>query len=315
MTIPRLEALLDALADEAPEPVARGRLALGRALGWTGHTTWPDAAWAFSGLAAGQPVELVWRPGRPGLFWTAEPAAPEMDRRRRFGRALAVLRANGAPLSAPDRALAACAFAAASVEWPVFVAGRHHGAGDAAKLYVHSRRVAPGFDDLAAQMRPGDAAMMMGVGSDGLRELYWDHPVRRVGDLWSWCRCPHLAPLAAGLDARLRDWTGQGLDDAAGGRIGLSLCAAADGRPVAFAAFLPVRKAGGAERVRHRMLDEGGAANPALATAWAAGDLHPMMLTLAVTVAGPATAIGLRLPGLRPGLRARLRAGQQAGSA
>ena len=289
-----LEAVLDRLALEAPDAVARGRVALGRALGWMERTTWPEVSWRFSGLASGGPVELVWRPGRSGLFWTADPAAPEMERARRFRRGVAVLRANGTGLRAADRRLVARAFAAARGQWPVLVAGRHDGTGDAGKVYVHGLAVPEGFGDLAGVMTGADRPMMTGVANNGLRELYWDRQARRAGDLWRMRRDPALAPLAEALDATLGDWTGRGLDGE--GRIGLSLTAGPDGRPVALAAFLFAKQAGGEAAVRDRLLREGGAANPALANLWAEGRLRPMLLTLAVTAAGSQAALGLKLP-------------------
>lgn len=293
MTCAALDAVLDRLAGEAPEAVARGRVALGRALGWMDRTAWPEASWRFSGLASGAPVELVWRPGRRGLFWTADPAAPEMDRVRRFHRGLAVLRANGAGLCDADRRLAARAFAMTRAEWPVFVAGRHDGTGDTGKVYLHGSTVPDGFGDLARQITGADVPMMTGVSSTGMRELYWHRQPRRAGDLWRMRRDPVLGPLAEALDASLADWTGQGLDG--GGRIGLSLTAGVEGHPLALAAFVFLRQAGGEVVVRNRLLREGGEANPALAELWAEGRLRPMLLTLGVAAAGAQAALGLRL--------------------
>lgn len=293
MSLAALDVVLDRLADEAPEVVARGRVALGRALGWMDSTAWPEASWRFSGLASGAAVELVWRPGRPGFYWTADPAAPEMNRARRFHRGLAVLRANGAGLFDADRRLAARAFAMTRAEWPVFVAGRHEEAEDAGKVYLHGSAVPDGFGDLARQNTGADMPMMTGVSSTGLRELYWHRQPRRPGDLWR-MRCdPALAPLAEALDASLADWTGHGLDG--GGRIGLSLTAGPEGHPLALAAFVFMRQAGGEAVVRNRLLREGGEANPAMAELWAEGRLTPMLLTLGVTSAGAQAALGLRL--------------------
>jgi hypothetical protein len=288
-----LDAVLDRLAVEAPDAVARGRVALGRALGWMDRTAWPEASWRFSGLASGAPVELVWRPGRQGFYWTADPAAPELNRARRFHRGLAVLRANGAGLRDADRRLAARAFAMTRAEWPVFVAGRHDEAGDAGKVYLHGGSVPDGFGDLARQLTGADVPMMIGVASSGLRELYWHRQPRRPGDLWRMRRDPALAPLAEVLDATLRGWTGQGLDGE--GRIGLSLTAGVEGRPLALAAFLFLRQAGGEAAVRAGLMREGGQANPAMADLWAEGRLRPMLLTLGVTAQGVQVALGLRL--------------------
>ena len=288
-----LEAVLDRLAVEAPDAVTRGRVALGRALGWMEQTSWPEVSWQFSGLASGAPVELVWRPGRCGFYWTADPAAPEMDRARRFRRGLAVLRANGTGLRQADRRLAARAFAASRTEWPVFLAGRHDAAGDAGKVYLHGGSVPEGFGDLSRLIAGADAPMMTGVANTGLRELYWDRQVRQVGDLWRMRQDPALAPLAGALDAVLADWTGRGLDGE--GRVGLSLTAGPDGQPLALAAFLRVRQAGGEAAVRDRLLRAGGEANPALAELWRAGRLRPMFLTLGATADGVQAALGLKL--------------------
>ncbi len=289
-----LEAVLDRLAGEAPDDVARGRVALGRALGWMERTSWPEVSWRFSGLASGGPVELVWRPGRRGFFWTADPAAPEMDRARRFRRGVAVLRANGTGLGAVDRRLAARAFAVSRTEWPVLIAGRHDGSGDAGKVYLHGSTVPEGFGDLARLMTGTDRAVMTGVANNGLRELYWDRRARQAGDLWRMRRDPALAPLAGALDAALGSWTGRGLDGE--GRIGLSVTAGPDGRVTALAAFVFPRQAGGETAVRDRLLREGGEANPGLAELWAEGRLRSMLLTLGVTAAGAQAAIGLKLP-------------------
>lgn len=293
MSAAALARVLDAVEAEAPEPVARGRLALGRALGWMGRTSWPEAAWAFSGLASGTPVELVWRPGRPGLFWTAEPAAPELARARRFHRGLAVLRANGAGLRADGRRLARHAFAATRVDWPVFVAGRHEGGGDSGKLYLHARTLPEGFADLAGHLLPGDRMMMTGLGNTGLRELYWERHCG-PGDLWRMKQHPTLRPLTEALEAELHRWTGKGLDHER--KLGLSLSARTDGLPLALAAFLHPRQAGGDAAVRTRLLEGGGEVNPALARAWDGGQLRPMLLTLGVTATGRQVALGLRLP-------------------
>ena len=41
---PALAPILDALDAEAPDAVARGRVALGRALGWLDRTEWPESS-------------------------------------------------------------------------------------------------------------------------------------------------------------------------------------------------------------------------------------------------------------------------------
>jgi hypothetical protein len=290
---PALDRVLEALAAEAPDAVARGRKALGRALGWLDRTTWPEAAWHFSGLASGTPLELVWRPGRPGLFWTAEPAAPELSRPRRLRRGLAVLRANGAGLGPVGERLVRRAFAATRVEWPVFVAGRHEGAGgDSGKAYLHARTVPDGFADLATHLLPHDRPMMTGVASTGLREVYWERH-SQPGDLWQMRQAPGLRVLAEALEAELHRWTGRGLDHER--RLGLSLSAGPGGEPLALAAFLPPRQARGETEARQQLMAAGGETNPALPQLWAKGQVKPMLLTLAVTAVGAQQALGFRL--------------------
>lgn len=289
---PALARILDALQAEAPAALARGRVALGRALGWLGRTTWPEAAWAFSGLASGTPLELVWRPGRPGLFWTAEPAPPELSRPLRLRRGLAVLRANGAGLGRGGERLARQAFRAAAAEWPVLVAGRHDAAGDSGKAYLQAVTLPEGFADLGGALLPWDRVMLTGLASTGQRELYWERRCQ-PGDLWRMRRDPALAGLALALDQELIRWTGRGLD--AERKLGLSLSADGTGRPLALAAFLHPRQAGGEPALRARLLAEGGEANPALARGWAGGALRPMLLTLGVSAEGARQALGFRL--------------------
>ena len=294
---PALAPILDALEAEAPAAVARGRVALGRALGWLDRTSWPEAAWSFSGLASGMPLELVWRPGRPGLYWTAEPAAPELPRPRRLRRGLAVLRANGAGLGRSGEGLVRRTHAVTRVDWPVFIAGRHGQGEDSGKIYLHARNLPPDFADLGGCLLAHDCPMMTGIssaggGATGLRELYWERRCQ-PGDLWQMRLDPRLRDLAEALEAELHRWTGAGLD--AERRLGLSLTAGADGVPVALAAFFAPRQAKGEVACRQRLLDLGGEANPALARAWEAGRVRPMLLTLGVTAKGAQQALGFRL--------------------
>lgn len=290
-----LDRALAALEREAPEPVARGRRALAAALSWIRQTDWPEVAWRFSPLADGVPVELVWRPGRPGLFWTAEPAAPEWSGARGLARALALVRSIDGRLDPGLRSAAREALARTDEPWPVWAAGRHDAMGDATKLYVSSPCVPPGMSRATSLLRGDDRPMMLGLTQDGGREFYWARPTRIAGDLWRLCADREIEPLAKCLDATLADWTGGGLDDEEGGRLGLSVSLDATGRIGAFAAFMRVSAAGGAERVRTRLLEAGGEANPALAKLWAERQVRPMMLTLGATSAGIATAIGLRI--------------------
>ncbi|MGD9884124.1 MAG: hypothetical protein AB7F22_10325 [Reyranella sp.] len=290
-----LDRALAALEREAPQPVGRGRRALERALGWTARTRWPEVAWQFSPLADGVPVELVWRPGRPGLFWTAEPAAPEWSGARCLTRALALLRSIDGGLPCGLRSAARDVLAHVDEPWPVWAAGRHDARGDASKLYVLCRRVPPGAERAAPLLRADDRPMMLGLAHDGGREFYWARPTRIAGDLWRLCADREIEPLARALDAALADWTGGGFDDESGSRLGLSLALDAASRVIALAVFMRVSAAGGADCVRRRLLACGGDANPALAQLWADGHLRPLLLTLGATRAGTATAIGLRI--------------------
>lgn len=291
MSSTALGTVLDALAQEAPEPVARGRAALERTLGWTGRTSWGDVAWSFSDLAGGCPVELVWRPGRPGLFWTAEPAAPEWPTPRRLKRALALARTFGARF-APAEATWLATMLARSAPWPVWLAGRHDASGDETKLYALIDADAIRCSPL---LRHDDCPVMIGLAPDGGSELYWRRPARLPGDRWRLAREPGLGPLVDRLDAALIEWTGDGLETEAAGRIGLSLKRSRTGKSEALAAFLRVRQAGSEAGVRERLLAAGGDTNPALARLWAAGRLRPMFLTLATTADTMKPSIGFRM--------------------
>jgi len=258
-----LAAVLDALAAEAPAAVARGRAALGRVLAWTTTTAWDEVAWSFSDLAGGAPVELVWRPGRPGLFWTAEPAAPEWPKPRRLARALALARVMGTRFDRPAAALIRTALTASDAPWPIWLGGRHDAAGDVAKIYALTGAAVladPALEPAVALLRGADRPTMLGLAADGGREIYWRRLSREPGDRWRLARDRALAPLAARLDAALVDWTGGGLDAEHAGRLGLSLKLSPAGQPRALAAFLRVRQAGGGARVRARLL--AGAATP-----------------------------------------------------
>ena len=298
MSAAALSSVLDVLALEAPGEVARGRAALKQVLGWTNTSSWSEVAWSFSDLAAGSPLELVWRPGRPGLFWTAEPAPPEWSTPRRAKRALALARAFGSRFS-PGQV---CKFrdlsSSSKAPWPIWLGGRHDATGEETKLYVLAGS-APLGDYLhgptAALRRPGDQMIMLGLSPDGGREFYWRRPSPQPGDCWSMSRDSRLAPFVSRLDAALCEWTSRGLDGIDLGQIGLSLKLSAKGEPEALAAFLRVRQVGSEKDVRRRLLKAGGCSNPALATFWAVGRLRPMFLTLAATTTAILPSIGLRL--------------------
>ena len=149
------------------------------------------------------------------------------------------------------------------------------------------------FRPVRALLRGTDRPMMIGLTPQGEREFYWTRPQRVAGDLER-LRCdPAIAQLAGTLDAALVDWTGSGLDDGAGGRLGLSLRYDAVGRPDALTAFCRVSAASGGPRVRIRLLSRGGNANPALARCWADGQLRPMLLSLSASADGIGLALGL----------------------
>ncbi|QXQ07498.1 hypothetical protein KX816_05595 [Sphingosinicellaceae bacterium] len=288
-----LERVLDTISAEAPEAVQRGRFALVEALGWTKTTTWPVVR-QFSGLAEGAPFELIWRPGRPGLYWTAEPAASELARDRRIERSVELVETIGGRLDAPTRQLALATANASSANWPVWVAGRHTKRSDAAKLYVLVNAVPPAFEAVTPLLRGADQPTMIGLTPQGEREFYWTRPTRDAGDLRQLRADRATAPLAEMLNAALIDWTGSGFEDKAGGRLRLSLRYGVSGQPETLAAFVRVDAAGGGPRVRIRLLARGGNDNPALARCWADGQLRPMLLSLAASTDGLNLALGLR---------------------
>ena len=290
-----LEAVLDELATEAPAAVERGRAALARALAWTATTSWGEIAWSFSDLAGGAPVELVWRPGRPGLFWTAEPAPPEWPTPRRLDRALALARTLGARFKGTEISLLRTLLAASKAPWPIWLSGRHYGACDVAKLYALTGPATLSLAPGAALLRGDDKLVMLGLSADGGREVYWRRPSPQPGDRWRMARVSSLEPLAARLDAALVDWTRQGLSGEGLGRIGFSLKLSPAGEPEALAAFLRVRQVGTDKVVRARLMAAGGDSNPALGKLWAAGQLRPMFLTIAAMEEGIELAIGLRV--------------------
>jgi hypothetical protein len=298
MSAAALASILDVLALEAPAEVARGRAALKRALSWTDRSSWSEVAWSFSDLANGSPVELVWRPGRHGLFWTAEPAPPEWPTARRVKRALALARMLGSCFNGREISKFTTQMSSSKSPWPIWVGGRHDAAGDVAKLYALAAPAAVGDfldGDLGVLRRPNDQMAMIGLSPDGGREIYWRRPSPQPGDRWHMSREPSLSPLVTRLDSALGEWTSKNLDEADLGPIGVSLKLSPAGEPVALAAFMRVRQAGREKNVRRRLLQSGGFSNPALASFWAAGRLRPMFLTLAATPETVTPSIGLRL--------------------
>ncbi len=284
-----LADILDVLAVEAPEDVARGRATLTQVLQWTETSRWREVAWSFSDLAGGSPLELVWRPGRPGLFWTAEPAPPEWLTPRRFRRALALAATLGARFSADKVTQLRDAVEQTSAPWPIWLSGRHDATGDTAKIYALTDNV------VLPMLRGDDRIVMLGLSADGGREYYWRRPSRQAGDHWRLAQEPSLRPLAAQLNTALLEWTDHGLDAEHAGRIGLSLKLSPSGKPEALAAFLRVHQAGGEDAIRRKLLAHGGEVNPAIATLWAAGRLSPMFLTLAATEHALMPAMGFQL--------------------
>jgi hypothetical protein len=298
MSAAALASVLDVLALEAPVEVARGRVALKRALSWTDTSSWSEVAWSFSDLAGGSPVELVWRPGRHGLFWTAEPAPPEWPTSRRVRRALALARLLGSRFDRTEISKFKKQVSSSKSAWPIWVGGRHDASGDLAKLYALTASASVGeflHGATALLHRPNDQMAMIGLSADGGREYYWRRPSPPPGDRWHMAREPSLSPMVARLDAALGEWTSKGLDSTDLGRIGFSLKLSPAGEPTALAAFMRVRQVGGEKNVRRRLLKAGGFSNPALASFWAAGRLRPMFLTLAATPDAVIPSIGLRL--------------------
>lgn len=269
-----LERVLDTVAAEAPEAVARGRAALSR-------------------VAGEAPVELAWRPGQPGLFWIAEPAARALPRELQIERALEIVESIGGSMAVADRQAATAAAQASPERWPVRIAGRYTAQGDTAKLYVLVGEVPASFQAVLPLLRGTDRPKMIGLTPQGEREFYWTRPTRSAGDLWRLRSDPASAPFAEALDAALVDWTGSGVDDEAGGRLRLSLRYDASGQPDALTAYCRVKAAGGGLRVRIRLLARGGNDNPALARCWADGELRPLLLSLASSATGISYAVGL----------------------
>ncbi len=291
-----LGAVLDRLEAEAPVAAARGRRSLMQALAWVSDTDWADVACLFSPLADGLPVELVWRPGEPGLFWTAEPAAPEWTPDARLERALALAENSGERFTAADRALLARLVDVAPSPWALWLAGRHRGSSDSAKVYVllsaetgaATERLAP----LLPALRDGDLPVMLGIEPDGALELYWRRTVRRPGDRYRVAQIPGADIAVERLEHALREWTGAGLDDPVACRLGLSLRLAPDRRVVAAAAFVRASAVAPAATLRRRLLDAGGARNPALSQLWSERCLRPLLLTLAASATDLRPALG-----------------------
>lgn len=279
MSLAGLRRILDDMQEEAPEPVERGRATLERVLAWTSSTAWPEVAWTFSALAGGSPVELVWRPGRPGLYWTAEPAGPEVGADDRLQVAFDIAASLGAHL---DRAEASRALAGGSSPWPAWVSGRHRGETDAAKLYLQVS--GPGASEAFAEARlgPSDSASLLGLSAANVREFYWLRRVRQPGDVFRMALDRSRAPLVHALDRALIAVTGAGLDADKAGSLGLSVRLTGHGDVAALAAFVRPWQVGDKRRLHGLLMRAGGEINPALGRAWLAQRLVPLLLTIAV---------------------------------
>jgi hypothetical protein len=283
-----LTHVLDVLAADAPSEVARGRAALEEVLGWTASSCWQDVVWSFSDLAGGAPVELVWRPGRTGLFWTAEPAAPELPTAARTDRALRLAHEMGFRLPSADIEWIHDLIGGSPSPWPIWLGGRHDPGGDTCKLYVRTSALSD------PAMRGGDHAVMLGLAANGDREVYWRRPARYAGDRWRLTHEADLADLVALLDAALVKWTGHGLDAEGARGLGLSLRRSRSGRVEALTAFLHMRDAGNVADTRRRLLEAEGSVDCAAARLWAEGWLEPLGLSLAASSSGVHPSLGFR---------------------
>jgi hypothetical protein len=283
----RLAAALDRLAPEAPAAVAAGRAALQATLAPLESSAWPEVAWCGSDLAPGGfPAELIWRPDRPGLFWTAEVAPPEAPAQARLPAALARLATLGAlPLQEEGLALARRAGAMADHAHSVWIGGRHEPAGTSWKLYVgtppDARCLAPRFGAFRFLSSEGVRLFMLGLGPDGGAELYWRRRCYEPGDLAMLGRVAGLQEAAGRLRDALAALGGRDPDLALEGRrVAISLSLAPDGAPEAMALYVavPLRAFGEGTRPLDRLADAGPQAGGAMATLWRDGTLQPSWL-------------------------------------
>jgi len=300
---PLLEAAAARLAPDAPEAAARGRAALRAVLEPLRNSAWPEEAWRFSDLTPGGfPAELVWRPRRPGLFWTAEAAAPEMAAEERLGAALKRLAALGAPSLPPDSLdLARRAAAQAREKHSIWIGGRHEAEGDRYKLYLGTPETAEAIMPRAGRWRPASTAglrlCLLGLDAEGKAELYWRRRRYEPGDLTTLGRTTDLAMAGARLRAGLAALCGRDPERALEGRrLTFSLQLAPDGEPVALSLFcaLPCTALGPVARVLEWLEAQaarGGA--PAPGALWRRGMLWPSWLCAAATAEGLTWHAGL----------------------
>jgi hypothetical protein len=306
-----LAAALDAAAGEAPESAARARLALDRVLAPLATSAWPEVAWRFSRLCpGGYPIELVWRPGRPGVFWTAEAAAPELPEAGRLERAAALLPAiAGLPADDRDIARLAALQAGARLLWGAWIGGRHEAAGDSAKLYaeVPAGRMAalgaafPAAAAWIATLPAGALPRLVGLEPSRRRwEVYARIPAHEPGGLFA----PLKAAGAAGnaIPGLLGELAGGDPEAALEGKgIGLSLALEAEGRLAGIAVIVVARRLAGTEdRLKKRLAPFLAGPGAALGRHWAAGGATATLLS----VTGAADGSGRWHLGLRANLPA-----------
>jgi hypothetical protein len=275
---------------DTPGPAVRAAAALERVLAALESSPWPEVAWRFSQLCpSGWPVELVWRPGWPGVAWVAEIGGPEIDERARLDRAAGLATAlGGASPDAGWMARIAALQAGMRLRWGAWLGGRHDGAGDRAKLYAELPPLGPGALGrlfagaapwLATLPQAARARLAAHEPASGRTELYLRIPAYAPGDLYAPLKAAGMADAALPLLlARLcGTWPEAALE---GKGVGLSLALDAAGAVDAMAVILVARSLpGGEARLRGRAL--GLAPGDAPARLWAAGGLAATLLTVA----------------------------------
>jgi hypothetical protein len=286
-------ALLEALGAwgaDTPGPAARAAAALERVLAGIEASPWPEAAWRFSQLCpAGWPVELVWRPGWPGVAWVAEIGGPEIDERARLDRAAGLATALGrTPPDVAWMAHLAALQAGTRLRWGAWLGGRHDGACDRAKLYAELPPLEPGALGrlfagaapwLATLPQAARARLAAHEPASGRTELYLRIPAYAPGDLYAPLKAAGMADGA--LPALLARLCGIWPEAALEGRgIGLSLALDVAGAMDAMAVILVARSLpGGEARLRGRALGLASGGGPA--RLWASGGLAATLLTVA----------------------------------
>ncbi|GGC63039.1 hypothetical protein GCM10011504_46550 [Siccirubricoccus deserti] len=310
---PMLADVIDRFAVEAPAAVARGRAALHGTLAPLDGSAWPEVAWRFSDIAPGGfPAELIWRPGCPGLFWTAEPAPPEIPAKDRMPAALRRLDALGTALPSASVALARRAAVMGNGRG-IWLGGRHDADGDRYKLYVGTGPTAADLLREADAWRPmstvGLRLFHLGLDSTGRVELYWRRRRYEPGDLASLGRTTNLVSAASRLRAGLATLCGRDPDLALEGRrLAYSVQIDSRGLPEALALFcaLPASFLGGEHRTLAWLEAQVGVNVASVAAIlWRQGLLRPSWIGVTATTDRLSSHIGfmLRAPGVTLGGR------------